>query len=143
MSNVTRFLLANKIKTENLKYVASKSFVDEEGNPLEWEIRKVTAEEDDALRADCTKRVAVNVKRGQYRDDFDADKYIAKLCVACTVEPNLNVAELQDSYGVKTPESLLRRMLDSGEYTEYKSIVLTHNGFDVGMDDKVEEAKNL
>ena len=35
MSNLSRFLKDNKIKKENIKYAATKSLVDEKGNPLD------------------------------------------------------------------------------------------------------------
>lgn len=142
MSELTAFFAQNKIKTENKKYVASKSFINEDGSFIEWEIRKITADEDEKIRKDATRKVAVVGKRGQYRDELDTDLYLAKMCVASTVFPNLYSAELQDSYGVKTPEELLRQMLDAGEYADYKNIIVEHNGFDVSMDDLVDEAKN-
>ena len=64
------------------------------------------------------------------------------MCVACTVFPNLNDAELQDSYGVKTPDALLKKMLKPGEYTEYKAKVMEVNGYDMSMEELVDEAKN-
>jgi hypothetical protein len=67
---------------------------------------------------------------------------MAKVCVACTVYPNLNNAELQDSYGVKDGISLLKKMLLPGEYTEYKAKVMEVNGYDLSMEELVDEAKN-
>ena len=57
--------------------------------------------------------------------------------------PDLYDAELQDSYGVKTPEDLLLAMVDSpGEYNDLAAYVQKFQGFDVSLDDKVQEAKN-
>ena len=64
------------------------------------------------------------------------------MCVACTVYPNLNDAELQDSYGVKGADALLKKMLLPGEYTEYKAKVMEVNGYDMSMEELVDEAKN-
>ena len=39
MSNFSRFMKTNKIVKENTTFPATKSLVDEQGNPLEW-VRK-------------------------------------------------------------------------------------------------------
>ena len=53
MSNFTRFFKQNKIKRENTNYVVTKSLVDENGKPLEWEIKPLTTEEDEKIRDAC------------------------------------------------------------------------------------------
>jgi hypothetical protein len=54
----------------------------------------------------------------------------------------LNDTELQDSYGVKGADALLKKMLKAGEYTEYKAKVMEVNGYDMSMEELVDEAKN-
>ena len=142
MSDFSMFMAGNAIKDENVKFVASKRFVDAKKKPIEWELRAVSSELDEAIRKECTKRVPISGKRGQYNQETDTDKYLAKLCVACTVYPDLNNAELQDSYGVKGADNLLRTMLKPGEYTEYKAKVMEVNGYDMSMEELVDEAKN-
>ncbi len=62
---------------------------------------------------------------------------------ASIVYPDLYDAELQDSYGVKTPEDLLLAMVDNpGEYSDLTAFVQKFQGFDVSFSDKVDEAKN-
>lgn len=141
MSNFQVFIEGASTKDENVKYAASKRFV-ENGKPVEWEIKAIDSDLDEMIRKECTKRVAVPGKRGQYNQETDTDKYIGKMCVACTVYPNLNDAELQNSYGVKDGTSLLKKMLLPGEYTEYKSKVMEVNGYDMSMEELVDEAKN-
>ena len=141
MSDFSVFMAGNAAKDETVKYVASKRFA-AKGKPVEWEIRAIDSDLDEALRKECTKRIPVPGKRGQYNQEIDTDKYIAKVCVACTVYPNLNDAELQDSYGVKGAESLLKKMLKPGEYTEYKAKVMEVNGYDMSMEELVDNAKN-
>lgn len=141
MSNFAAFMAGSAIKNETVKYVASKRFTDK-GKPIEWEIKSIDSDLDEAIRKECTKRIPIQGKRGQYNQETDTDKYLAKMCAACTVYPNLNDAELQDSYGVKTPDALLKKMLKPGEYTEYKTKVMEVNGYDMSMEDQVDEAKN-
>lgn len=141
MSDFTAFMAGNAIKNETVKYVASKRFVIK-NKPVEWEIRAIDSDLDESLRKECTKKVPIAGKRGQYNQETDTDKYIGKICVCSTVYPNLNDAELQDSYGVKSADALLKKMLLPGEYTEYKAKVMEVNGYDMSMEELVDEAKN-
>lgn len=141
MSDFSVFMAGNALKGDTVKFVASKRFV-VKGKPVQWEIKAIDSDTDEAIRKECTKRVPIAGKRGQYNNETDTDKYIGKMCVACTVYPNLNDAELQDSYGVKGADALLKKMLLPGEYTEYKAKVMEVNGYDMSMEELVDEAKN-
>jgi hypothetical protein len=133
----------NKIAKENTTFPATKSLVDEKGEPLLWTIKPLTTRENDDIRDACMIEVPVKGKPNVYRPKLDTSKYIAKMICACVVEPNLYDTELQDSYGVMTPEELLKEMIDDpGEYQTLASFVQGYNGFDATLDDKVEEAKN-
>ena len=141
MSDFAVFMAGNAAKVETVKFAASKRFI-VDGKPVEWEIKAIDSDLDELIRKECSKRVPIAGKRGQYNQETDSDKYVGRLCVACTVYPDLNNAELQDSYGVKSPDALLKKMLKPGEYTEYKLKVMEVNGFDTSMEDLVDEAKN-
>ena len=141
MSDFSVFMAGNALKGDTVKFVASKRFV-VKGKPVQWEIKAIDSDTDEAIRKECTKRVPIAGKRGQYNNETDTDKYIGKMCLACTVYPNLNDAELQDSYGVKGADALLKKMLLPGEYTEYKAKVMEVNGYDMSMEELVDEAKN-
>lgn len=141
MSDFSVFMAGNVQKAETVKYVASKR-IGTKNKPVEWELKAIDSDLDEIIRKECTKKVPVAGKRGQYTQETDTDKYIGRLCVACTVYPNLNDAELQDSYGVKSADALLKKMLLAGEYTEYKAKVMEVNGYDMSMEELVDEAKN-
>ncbi|QTD43497.1 phage portal protein [Sporosarcina sp. Te-1] len=141
MGNLSAFLAQNVMKVENIKYAASKRIV-QEGKPVEWEIGAITGEEDEALRKECTKRVPVPGKRNAFIPETDFTKYLSKLVVKCTIFPNLNDAELQNSYGVMGAEELVKTMLTPGEYADYAAKVQEVNGFNIPLDEAVEEAKN-
>ena len=69
--------------------------------------------------------------------------YIQRMLVKSVVVPDLYDAQLQDSYGVNTPEELLMAMVDDpGEYNDLAAWVQKFQGFNVLFSDKVEEAKN-
>lgn len=143
MGDLVRFLKQNKAKRENVFFAPTKSLTDEKGNPLKWEIRPLTTQENDDIRESCMYDEQVKGKPGQVRQKLDSSKYVAKLICASVVEPNLNSKELQDSYGVMKPEDLVREMVDlPGEYAKFSEFIQKLNGFDETLDDLVEEAKN-
>lgn len=143
MSDLSRFLKANKIKRENTTFAATKSLVDAKGNPLPWTIKPLTTKENDAIRDECMIEVPVKGKPNMFRQKLDTSKYIGKMICACVVEPNLYDKDLQDSYGVMSPDDLLKEMIDDpGEYQEFATFVQNFNGFNTTLEDKVEEAKN-
>lgn len=145
MSDFTMFMTQGVDEDEIIEFVASKRFKDKKGNPTPWKLKAIDADLDEAIKKECTKRVPVVTngrKSGQYTQETDTDKYIGKLCVACTVYPNLNDSSLQDFYKVKSGDALLKKMLRAGEYTELKAKVMEINGYDMSMDELVDEAKN-
>lgn len=143
MSNLTAFLAQNAIKVEVEEHEVSKRFIDQETKkPMKWKVGVVTSDEDESLRKQNTKRLPVPGKKNMFQPTTDYDAYLATLAARCTVYPDLNNMELQNSYGVMSPEALLKKMLLPGEYAGYLKIVQNANGFDVGMDELVEEAKN-
>lgn len=140
--NLSAFLAENAFSVENVKFAASKRFMGDDGKPMLWEIKTITGTEDEALRKSCAKRVPIPGKKNQYQKETDYDMYLGKLAVACTVFPDLNNKELQDSYKVMGAESLLKTMLTPGEYVEYIQKVQEVCGFDATLQDEVDEAKN-
>lgn len=140
--SLSAFLAENAVKIENIKYVVSKRFLDENGNPIEWEVRAITGKEDEEIRKSCSKRVPIPGKKNQFQRETDIDLYLGKLAVACTVFPDLQNAELQESYHVMGADALLKTMLTSGEYSDYVTKIQEICGFDVTMEEEIDEAKN-
>ena len=139
--SLSAFLAQNAERIDNVKYVASERFKDENGNPMEWEIRAITAKQNKEIQNQCMKYTVVPGKRAQQRRELDLIEYQTKLAVACTVFPDLNNAELQNSYGVMGADVLLDTMLTPGELTDYVVEVQGICGFE-SMDKLVEDAKN-
>ena len=140
--NLSAFLAQNAKKIDNVSYVASDRFVDPEtGEPVPWEICCITAAENSAIRRTCMRTIPVPGRKGQFTQDFDANAYLSKVSVRCTVFPNLNDAELQNSYGAMGAEQLLATMLTPAEFEDYSTKVLQVNGFQTG-EEMVAEAKN-
>ena len=143
MSNVSLFMKKNKVQKENTKYAATKSLCDDKGNPLEWEIKPLSTKDNERIRETCTREIPIPGKPNMYRQKVNTSEYMAKMMVAAIAFPDLYNAELQDSYGVTTPEELLKEMVDDpGEYQDLALFIQKFNSFDVSMDEKVDEAKN-
>ena len=140
MENLSAFLAQNAVKVENIKVPVSKRFVDKNGKPVLWELSAVTNKEDEAIRKECMKRVPDG--RGRTKTEMDYPTYLGNLAVRCTVYPDLDNKELQDSYGVMGADKLLKTMLTPGEYANYLEKIQEVNGFDTPYEELVEEAKN-
>ena len=139
--SLSAFLAENALAVENVRFAASPRFV-ENGKPVEWEIKCITSTEDEALRRSCARQVQIPGKKNQYTRETDYNAYVGKLAVACTVFPNLNDKELQDSYHVMGAEALLKAMLTPGEYTAYASKVQEVCGFDEVLGELEDQGKN-
>lgn len=142
MGDLSCFLSQNAVKAGNERFVASKRFLGQNKKPVEWEIKAISSKEDELLRKDCTKRVPVTGRKGQFTQETDYNLYLGKLAAACTVYPNLNDKELQDSYQAMGADSLLKAMLTAGEYAGYLEKIQQVNGFDTTLEELTEEAKN-
>lgn len=139
--NLQSFLAENAIKAGNVKYVASQRFLDKDRNPVEWELRVLTNEEADAIMKSCKKKEFVPGSR-EFKIVADHEQFAAELAGASVVYPNLNSAQLQDSYHAVGAVDLLKKMLTLGEFTDLIYTVHEVNGFKFGMEDKIKKAKN-
>jgi hypothetical protein len=133
---------ANKIQKQNVMHPVTKSLVDEKGEPLLWEIKPISTKENEHIRESCTVEVPVKGKPNQYRFRVDMEKYQTKLICAAIVSPDLNNAELQNSYGAMSAEELIKEMVDNpAEYTDLIIFIQQLSGFKT-LQEEVDEAKN-
>lgn len=132
----------------NAFYAATQSLCGEDSKPLEWEIRALSTEDVDDIMDRCSYEVQVPGKPGQYRDKLDDVRFNRMLICKAVVFPDLDDSELQDSYGVKTPEALIVKMIDNrSEFNAFSEFVLDMSGLNkdkVGskFNHEVETAKN-
>lgn len=140
MSTFTAFFAQNKRQTPNIKYVASKNFVGEDGNPMEWELRKLSKTESDQLIKECTH--TITLRDGQRIKEVDQMAFGDKLIAASVVFPPLKDASLQDSYHVVGEVKLLKEMLSIGEYADLGQKVRELNDLEEDINQLVAEAKN-
>ncbi len=127
----------NPIKVENEMVEISKRFLDEDGNPVKWEVRAIMSEENDALMKKNTRR-----DKKTSMDIFDRTGYVNDLVVSAVVFPDLKSTELQKAYGTMGEVGLLKKMLTLGEFTTLSTEVQRISGLDEEDDQKLEEVKN-
>lgn len=140
MSKYEEFFRTNaKTKTKGT-YPATKALVDANGDPLLWTIRPLTTANNFELVGSCMGEVKIGDKVTR---ELDWAKYVQKLICMSVVDPNLYDKELQDSYGVMSPEDLVMEMInDPSEFEAFANYIRNFSGLLVNINDKVEEAKN-
>ena len=137
--SLSAFLAQNAKKVDNRKIALSPRFVDEKGKAMEWEITCITAAENQKLRKDSLRNIPIPGKRGQYTQEMDTAQYQAKLAARCTVFPDFNDAELQES--VMGAEQLAGAMLTPAEFDDLIIAITELCGF-TAEGELVAEAKN-
>lgn len=142
MSSMAMFLKKNKKIKENTFFPATKSLCGEDGKPLPWEIKPISTKENERIQEACMVEIPIPGKPHQYRQKIKSSEYMTKLIAASVVFPDLYNAELQESYGVMTPEALVQELVDdSGEWNAFIQFVNEYNGF-AALQEDVDEAKN-
>ncbi|WP_125153098.1 phage tail assembly chaperone [Clostridium rectalis] len=112
------------------------------GRKRRMKFKAIGATKADEIRKSCRK---VKFIKGQKIMETDEEKYLSNLIIETTTHPDLKNAELQSAWGVLGAEELLKAMknkMSDGEYSEWSSIVSEVNGYDKGIQELVEEAKN-
>ena len=139
--SLSAFMRPNVAEIKNASFATSPRFVGEDGEPVEWEIRCISADEYAKIRSDCFIQERVPGKKNQMTQRLDIYAFQTRVAARCTVFPDLNDAALQDSWGVTKPEDLVGAMLIGGEFDDYITAVFETNGFKA-EDELVDEAKN-
>jgi len=138
-----QFLKANKKTKSNAFYAASENFVDENGKPIPWELKPLSAQDNERIKDECTTIVETKDRGMRAHPKVDVKAMQTKQVVASVVFPDLHNIELQNSYGVKDAENLLFAMLDeAGDYQNLVMFMLKYNRLNISLDEKIEEAKN-
>lgn len=139
--SLSAFMRPNVAEIKNASFAPSPRFVGEDGKPVEWEIRCISADEYAKIRSDCFIQERVPGKKNQMTQRLDIYAFQTRVAARCTVFPDLKDAALQDSWGVTKPEDLVGAMLIGGEFEDYIKEVLRVNGFK-DETELVDEAKN-
>lgn len=139
--SLTAFFKESAVKVESVEYEVSKRFKDENGQPIKWRLRVLDMVEYDKITQGAKTRTLSNAT-GEKTMNVDGFKLRNDLVLACVEYPNLADSQLQDSYSAVGEIDLLKKMLTPGEFTGLIEAVQQAQGFELGMKEAIEEAKN-
>lgn len=125
-----------KGKRENFEIVVSDRFVDEDGNPVAWTFRLLSAKEIDDLKN------AAIVKKNKSLLKVDTKKLIVDTISETIIYPNLKSEELQNAYRAMNISELLDKMLEGREYERFTDKLMKAQGFMDDPDVIIGDAKN-
>lgn len=125
-----------KEKREDFEIIVSDRFVDEDGNPLAWTFRLLSAKEIDELKN------AAIVKKNKSLLKVDTKKLIIDTISETIIYPNLKSEELQNAYGAMNISELLDKMLEGREYERFTDKLMKAQGFMDDPDVIIGNAKN-
>lgn len=149
--SIERFFAQNQIKKQSVRVIVSNSFVDDDGNPIPWEIRPITFDENEKIMNAPQVTVEETDRRTGTKTYRTIDtEYVAAICAQSVVFPDLGDRDLQKSFEVATGKritsktQLIKNMLTVGELSKLseKVIEISDLGDDSTLDEIVGEAKN-
>ncbi|MEF3309518.1 XkdN-like protein [Paenibacillus sp. GYB004] len=131
MSTLQEFLNANPVDNLTDEVAISPRF-----GSLKFKIKAMTNREFDDIRKRATR-----ISKGR-KVEFDAQAFNTTVIINHTLQPDFKDAESIKKLGCTTSEEYLNRVLLSGEIASLAAEIQKLSGFDVEMEDLVEEAKN-
>ncbi|HIW31939.1 MAG TPA: XkdN-like protein [Candidatus Paenibacillus intestinavium] len=134
--SLQEFLNSNPVDNLTEEVVISPRFKDKDGSLMTFTIKAMTNQEFDEIR-----KASTNIKKGR-KVEFDAQTFNLRTIINHTVKPDFKHAESIKALGCSTSEEYVQRVLLSGEVASLASKIQELSGFDVEMEDLVEEAKN-
>ena len=105
--------------------------------PFKFKIRAINSEEFNSYRKLAT---SFDVKRK--KASFDSKKLNEQIIINHTVDPDFRNAEDIKRVGCTTPEQYMNKVLLAGEAEELSQQIQSLSGFDLDINEAVEEAKN-
>lgn len=136
--SLTSFLKDNVVDPyQVVEYVVSDRFKDENGTPIKWKLKPMSP--DIALQV-SDEAVITDIK--SKKAEFKTSAYQKNVVVRSVIYPDLNNAELQDSYGVMNGSDLLNKMLNADEFNGLLNKCMDVNGLSKDFSEKKDEVKN-
>lgn len=133
MKNLNAFL--NPKRKENFKFILSEAFVGEDGKPIEWEMRQLSAAE------------SLEISKA-FAHAESAGEIIAATIAQSLVVPNLRDKDLLDALSkregrtILKPVDALKVLVSDPEYAKLASSYFAYNELGHSFGEQVEEAKN-
>lgn len=132
MNTLKNFLYP--VRKQNMKFILSDAFVDDEGKPLEWEMRQIGAKE--------------GVEIARETEGMTPVESMAHYVAAALVVPNLKSKEMVDAFAeihngkIMNPTEILLELVTDGELGRLMDVYNQQNKTTKNFAKLVEEAKN-
>lgn len=123
------------VKSITKDIIVGDRFKDENGKDMAFTIKALTVEQMEKYRENATTFVKDKFK-------FNAGKFNTSIVIECCTYPNFKDAESVKARNLNTPEEYLRDVLLPGEITALSKEIQALSGYDVDINDLIEEAKN-
>lgn len=133
------FMPNKAVRYTAVEIPVSDRFCGEDGKPINWRLKVLSAKEMQKLTAECTTRI---IRDGHTVTERDEDTMNTRLLEECVLYPNLKDAELQNSYGAAGARELAETMLTPGEYGKLMQAISQAQGVDMGLADQIKKLKN-
>jgi len=134
--SLQEFLNSNPVDNLTDDVVVSPRFKGADGTVLTFKIKAMTSAEFNELQKACT-----TVRKGR-KIEFDSQRFNLRSVINHTVVPDFKDAASIQKLGCRTPEEYVQKVLLAGEVATLANKISALSGFDVEMDELVEEAKN-
>lgn len=131
MSKLQEFLLENIVTDLTEQVVVSPRLKD-----MPFTINAMSGEDFNEYQKRATKL------RKNKEVDFNVARFRELVIINHTLEPSFKDAEFLKKSGCGTPEQLLYKVLTAGEISELHRRISDLSGFEMDMDELVDEAKN-
>lgn len=140
MSLLKEFLVENiDVTNQEHEVIVSNRFKDKEGNILKFKIKPVSGEQFGDYQKRCTNVEIIGKRKVA---NMDSSKFNNMVIINHCVDPNFKDADLIKQAGVQTPEQALQKLLLAGEIVELSQQISSVSGFDVDINEEIDEAKN-
>ena len=140
MSVLKEFLMENtNITDKEFEVKVSNRFKDKNGNQLKFKIKPVSGEQFGEYQKKCSTIEFTGKKRVA---TMDSNRFNNLVIINHCVDPDFKDAELIKSVGAQTPEQAIQKLLLAGEIAELATQISNISGFDVDINEEIENAKN-
>lgn len=134
MGNIQEFLSKRDIDQETKE-------INIDGIPFPFVIKAIGQSQNKEIKKTCQKTF-YDKKTNQRTVETDIDLYNVRLVAACCITPNFKDAQFQSEKGVIGEAELMERVLKPGEFYDLLMAVQSICGFDIGINEEIDEAKN-
>lgn len=140
MSLLQDFLIENSdVMSKEVEVAISPRFKDKDGNMLKFKVRPMSGDDFGKYQKQST---SIKINGRKKETSFDSSKFNMLCITNHCIDPDFKSADMLKKLGVQTPEQAISKVLLAGEIVELGNQISNISGFDVDINDEIEQAKN-